>query len=197
MIRDLIEAGIGLVKQEMREQVQAKAKDRVTERLLDMLVPRPKNSEPLGARAGEGGARTPAAIAREDEGQTGSRRTRRPRGRADRRAEGRAGADLLQHGHGEHGHGPPEHVRQDHAAIRSTAATADQGGPEGPHGAGDGSPDRPRRDERTGGRPRREPGDRLPRRDRQGLRAAVIARARTSPARACSATCCRSSRGRR
>ena len=44
IIRDLTEAGIGLVKQEMREQVQAKARDRVTDRLLDMLVPAPKNS---------------------------------------------------------------------------------------------------------------------------------------------------------
>jgi ATP-dependent HslUV protease ATP-binding subunit HslU len=44
IIRALTEAGIGLVKQEMRVQVQAKAKDRVTERLLDMLVPAPKNS---------------------------------------------------------------------------------------------------------------------------------------------------------
>jgi ATP-dependent HslUV protease ATP-binding subunit HslU len=46
IIRDLTEAGIGLVKQEMREQVQFKARDRVTERLLDMLVPGPKNSSP-------------------------------------------------------------------------------------------------------------------------------------------------------
>jgi len=44
IIRDLTEAGIGLVKQEMRDQVQAKARERVTERLLDMLVPAPKNS---------------------------------------------------------------------------------------------------------------------------------------------------------
>ena len=44
IIRDLTEAGIGLVKQEMREQVQAKAKERVTERLLDLLVPSPKSS---------------------------------------------------------------------------------------------------------------------------------------------------------
>jgi ATP-dependent HslUV protease ATP-binding subunit HslU len=46
IIRDLTEAGIGLVKQEMREQVQLKAKERVTERLLDMLVPGPKNTSP-------------------------------------------------------------------------------------------------------------------------------------------------------
>jgi len=42
IIRDLTEAGIGLVKQEMRAQVQVKARERVTERLLDMLVPTPK-----------------------------------------------------------------------------------------------------------------------------------------------------------
>jgi ATP-dependent HslUV protease ATP-binding subunit HslU len=44
IIRDLTEAGIGLVKQEMREQVQVKARERVTERLLDLLVPTPKNA---------------------------------------------------------------------------------------------------------------------------------------------------------
>src|ERR1041384_3026183 len=44
IVRDLTEAGIGLVKQEMRSKVQEKAKDRVTERLLDLLVPTPKNS---------------------------------------------------------------------------------------------------------------------------------------------------------
>jgi ATP-dependent HslUV protease ATP-binding subunit HslU len=46
IIRDLTEAGIGLVKQEMRERVQTKARERVTERLLDMLVPSPKNNSP-------------------------------------------------------------------------------------------------------------------------------------------------------
>jgi ATP-dependent HslUV protease ATP-binding subunit HslU len=44
MIRDLTEAAIGLVKQEMRAQVQEKAAERVTERLLDLLVPAPKTS---------------------------------------------------------------------------------------------------------------------------------------------------------
>ena len=45
MIRDLTEAAIGLVRQEMRAQVEEKAKERVTERLLDLLVPpAPKNS---------------------------------------------------------------------------------------------------------------------------------------------------------
>ena len=42
IIRDLTEASIGLVKQEMRATVQEKAKEKVTERLLDLLVPTPK-----------------------------------------------------------------------------------------------------------------------------------------------------------
>src|SRR4051794_31922334 len=39
MIRDLTEAAIGLVKQQQRVTVEAKAKERVTEKLLDLLVP--------------------------------------------------------------------------------------------------------------------------------------------------------------
>ena len=45
IIRDLTEASIGLVKSEMRQQVMEKAKERVTERLLDLLVP-PTPSKP-------------------------------------------------------------------------------------------------------------------------------------------------------
>src|SRR3954470_665461 len=45
IIRDLTEAAIGLVKQELRGQVQEKAKEKVTERLLDLLVPpAPRNT---------------------------------------------------------------------------------------------------------------------------------------------------------
>src|SRR5215204_1877767 len=36
MIRDLTEAAVGLVKQQQRRQVEAKAKERVAERLLDL-----------------------------------------------------------------------------------------------------------------------------------------------------------------
>ncbi|MFO0880469.1 MAG: ATP-dependent protease ATPase subunit HslU [Gemmataceae bacterium] len=39
MIRDLVEIGIGLVKQEQRKQVETEARERVTERLLDLLLP--------------------------------------------------------------------------------------------------------------------------------------------------------------
>src|ERR671912_364776 len=48
-----------------------------------------------------------------------------------------AGAGLLQHGHGEHGRGPPEHVREDHAAVEPAPATPGTGGEEGVVGAGD------------------------------------------------------------
>jgi ATP-dependent HslUV protease ATP-binding subunit HslU len=39
MIRDLTEAAIGMVKQEQRKLVETQAKERVTERLLDLLLP--------------------------------------------------------------------------------------------------------------------------------------------------------------
>jgi len=43
MIRDLTEAAISLVKQRQKVQVQEKAAEKVTERLLDLLVPTPKS----------------------------------------------------------------------------------------------------------------------------------------------------------
>src|SRR5438094_461540 len=46
MIRDLTEIAVGLVRQEQRDEVAAKAKDRVTERLLDLLVPTKPQWEP-------------------------------------------------------------------------------------------------------------------------------------------------------
>ena len=44
MVRDLVEAAIGLVKQSQREKVREKAAEKVTERLLDLLLPTPKSS---------------------------------------------------------------------------------------------------------------------------------------------------------
>jgi ATP-dependent HslUV protease ATP-binding subunit HslU len=43
MIRDLTEIAIGMVRQEQRVLVETKAKERVTERLLDLLVPNSNN----------------------------------------------------------------------------------------------------------------------------------------------------------
>ncbi len=43
MIRDLAEIGIGMVKAEQRKLVETQAKERVTERLLDLLLPKSNN----------------------------------------------------------------------------------------------------------------------------------------------------------
>ncbi len=44
MVRDLVEAAIGLVKQSQREKVREKAAEKVNDRLLDLLLPTPKGS---------------------------------------------------------------------------------------------------------------------------------------------------------
>jgi ATP-dependent HslUV protease ATP-binding subunit HslU len=49
MIRDLTEMAIGMVRQQHRTQVETKAKERVAERLLDLLVPGGSNWEPENA----------------------------------------------------------------------------------------------------------------------------------------------------
>jgi ATP-dependent HslUV protease ATP-binding subunit HslU len=43
MIRDLMEIAVGMVKQQQRGQVEGKAKGRVNDRLLDLLLPSKKN----------------------------------------------------------------------------------------------------------------------------------------------------------
>jgi ATP-dependent HslUV protease ATP-binding subunit HslU len=58
MVRDLVEAGVGLVKQQQRLQVESKAKERVNEKLLDLLVPTPKGWEPEEAEEQERKQRT-------------------------------------------------------------------------------------------------------------------------------------------
>src|SRR5438477_10388412 len=58
MIRDLTEIAVGLVRQEQREQVAAKAKDRVNDRLLDLLVPTKPQWEPDDSEENERRQRT-------------------------------------------------------------------------------------------------------------------------------------------
>jgi ATP-dependent HslUV protease ATP-binding subunit HslU len=43
MIRDVAEIAIGMVRQEQRSQVETRARERVTERLLDLLLPSPSS----------------------------------------------------------------------------------------------------------------------------------------------------------
>jgi len=46
MIRDLTEISVGMVRQEQRSKVETTARQRVTERLLDLLLPESKSWEP-------------------------------------------------------------------------------------------------------------------------------------------------------
>src|SRR5581483_4596144 len=46
MVRDLTEIAIGMVRQEQREKVETQARERITERLLDLLLPKTRGWEP-------------------------------------------------------------------------------------------------------------------------------------------------------
>ncbi|MDR2470921.1 MAG: ATP-dependent protease ATPase subunit HslU [Treponema sp.] len=54
MIRDLMAAGVQMVKQEMQQSVNAEAEKRAEEALLDLLVPRPRKKKKPAAPAGSG-----------------------------------------------------------------------------------------------------------------------------------------------
>jgi len=58
MIRDLAEIAIAMVRQEQRKLVETQAQERVTERLLDLLVPRSRNWEPDNVEENERRQRT-------------------------------------------------------------------------------------------------------------------------------------------
>src|SRR6266568_7347709 len=58
MIRDLTEIGVGLVKQQKRKQVETEAKEKVNERLLDLLLPTASSWEPDNAEENERRQRT-------------------------------------------------------------------------------------------------------------------------------------------
>src|SRR5262249_60495624 len=58
MVRDLTEAAVGMVRQEQRRQVETQAKERVAERLLDLLVPKSNTWDPEDAEANDRRKRT-------------------------------------------------------------------------------------------------------------------------------------------
>ena len=58
MIRDLTEIAIGMVRQEQRTLVETKAKERVTERLLDLLLPKSSTWDPENAEENDRQQRT-------------------------------------------------------------------------------------------------------------------------------------------
>ena len=53
MVRDLTEIAIGMVRQEQRAQVETKAKERVNDRLLDLLLPGSNSWDPEDREANE------------------------------------------------------------------------------------------------------------------------------------------------
>jgi ATP-dependent HslUV protease ATP-binding subunit HslU len=58
MVRDLTEAAIGMVRQQQRGKVETQARERVNDRLLDLLVPQSNSWEPDNAEANERHQRT-------------------------------------------------------------------------------------------------------------------------------------------
>src|SRR4051812_1458175 len=58
MVRDITEIAIGMVKQEQRKKVETQAKERVTERLLDLLLPKSGNWDPDNVEENERRQRT-------------------------------------------------------------------------------------------------------------------------------------------
>jgi ATP-dependent HslUV protease ATP-binding subunit HslU len=58
MIRDLTEAALGMIRQQQRALVETKAKERVTERLLDLLLPSSNNWDSDNAEEAERHQRT-------------------------------------------------------------------------------------------------------------------------------------------
>jgi len=58
MVRDLAEAAVSIVKQEQRKVVEERARERVTERLLDLLLPASGNWEPDDAEGNDRRQRT-------------------------------------------------------------------------------------------------------------------------------------------
>src|SRR5215468_10611980 len=53
MIRDLTEIAVGMVRQEQRARVESQAKERVTDRLLDLLLPHSNSWDPEDAEENE------------------------------------------------------------------------------------------------------------------------------------------------
>src|SRR5881396_2623119 len=58
MIRDLTEIAVGMIKQQQRAQVETQAKERVADRLLDLLVPRSNSFDPDSPEESERHQRT-------------------------------------------------------------------------------------------------------------------------------------------
>ena len=113
MVRELVENAIGLVRRAERRRSRAEARRRAEERLLDLLVPAPPRASTPRADSPDSPERyerTREKMRRD----AGRRRTGGAPRRGDARAEGRAD-DVHRHGHGADGRRPAGDVREDHA----------------------------------------------------------------------------------
>ena len=175
MVRDLVEVAVGLVKQTQREKVKEKAAERVTDRLLDLLVCRRRRAAPW----------EPEGEKEEDEKRQRTREKFREKllaGELEERVVeirveqkqpsvqilGGLGMeqmeanlqDMFERIIPKGGHGP----RTDDARPKEARKVLLEQETEAAHRPGGG--------ERAGGGTGREPGDHLPRRDRQGVQPA-------------------------
>ena len=196
MVRDLVENAIGLVREQELERVEPEARRRVDERLLDLLAPPPSQ------------LRRRRRLARHSPNATSAPARRcGPCSSAARWNTARVEITIEQKAHADddHRHGPRQRQMDidfqgmfEKILPKQRLAPRDdrRRGPPRALRAGMRGADRPGEGQRPGHRAGREPGHHLPRRDRQGRRPARAATAPTSRGRACSATCCRSSRAR-
>ena len=196
MIRDLTELAVSMVKEEEREKVAARAREHAEERVLDLLLPpRPVGIRPEGASGSDRDDET-QGDAGEASPHAPRRQARRPARR--RRSERVVGPHAADHDSAGHGgdraelEGPvlesdaEEEQAPTPQSLRGHRATRGGGGqPADRHGhGGQGS-----------GAPRGACRHRVHRRDRQDRRPARACTVRTCRARACSETCCPSSKG--
>ena len=193
MIRDLTEIAVGMVRQEQRGLVETQAKERVTDRLLDLLLPQSTNWDPDNAEENERHQRTRDKMkARLDAGELEDRLVElnveqkavpvqifSNLGMEQMDVDFQSMFEKIM----------PKQNQQRQVPVREARTD--------PAGAGDRGPDRPPGRHRKGRRAGREPGHHLRRRAGQDLRPALRATAPTYRARECSATCCRSSRAPR
>ena len=196
MVRDLVELGVDMIREERLEEVRGKAAQNAEERLLDLLLPPTRPAAPdeepvVVARSAVADARALSRAAPRRPSRRAGRRTRRAREvvsvvRDRRRIVGRRSR------HQPEGHAAGAVPGQDEEAAGQGAR-----GARVPHQGRRTEADRHGQRRAHRGRAGRAGRHHLHRRDRQDRRPRRRRTARTSAAKACSATSCRSSKARR
>ena len=188
IVRDLVEMAVKQTRETEMRKVRDRANDAAEERVLDVLLPPAREVNFHDMQPTDSGTRQRF------------RKMLREGKLDDKEIEIEVSVlpqsmeIMAPPGHG----GPHEPAAVDVPADRRRAqARAEDEGPRGaqaPHRGGGGEARQRRGDQDARARGGRAERHRVPRRDRQDRLARRTCRARTSRARACSATCCRSSR---